>query len=54
MITIILYDDIGVFNISIRNIDCRYINTFFENINIDKVIPENIDIDKIILDNIDR
>ena len=26
---------------------------FFENINIDKVIPENIDIDKAILENID-
>ena len=47
---------LALFDISILNIDCRYINTF-ENIdidiNVDMVIFENIDIDKAILENID-
>ena len=48
-------DLIGVFDISISNVDCRYMDTF-ENIdididmtileNIDKAVLENIDIDK--------
>ena len=53
-----------LFDISISNIDCWYIDTFekyryryghFENINIDidKANLENIDIDKAILENID-
>ena len=52
--------DIALFDISISNIDCRYIDTFekyryryghFENIDIDigKAILENIDIDRAIL-----
>ena len=42
---------VALFDISISNIDCRYINTKgnFENIDIDKAILENIDIDKAIL-----
>ena len=59
-------NQVALFDISISNIDCRYIVTFekyryryghFENIDIDKAILENIDIkidiDKAILINID-
>ena len=53
-------NQVALFDISISNIDCRYIVTFekyryryghFENIDIDidKAILENIDIDKAIL-----
>ena len=58
---------VGLFDISISNIDCRYIDTFekysdidididmviFENIDIDKANLKNIDIDKEVLENID-
>ena len=55
---------LALFDISISNIDCRYIDTFekyryrygeVENIDIDKLISENIDIDidRAILKNID-
>ena len=53
---------VALFNISISNIDCRYIDidididndmVGLENIDIDKAILENIYIDKAILKNID-
>ena len=50
------YEGIALFDISISNIDCRYIDTFKKyqyHIDIEMVIFENIDIDKGILENID-
>ena len=41
-----------MFETLIRNIYCRYINTFFENIDINRMILENIDTDQAILENI--